>query len=102
MRIPPTAPHGNTLADRLFGARFDLRLGQSAERMVDNHRDEIAHAQRVALRLGLVQELGGDDDRRRPARSLESDAVMRTARSARPSVADRRQHNVVFGCDGLD
>jgi hypothetical protein len=70
--------------------------------MVDNDRGEIAHAERMALHLCLVQELGSDDNRGRPAQCFESDAVMRTARSARPSVADRRQHHVVIGGDGLD
>jgi len=70
--------------------------------MVDNHRGEVVHTERLALHLRLVQELGGDDNCCRPAQCFESDAVMRTARSARPSVADRRQHNVVIGGDGLD
>ena len=70
--------------------------------MIDNRRDKIAHTERIALYFRLVEELGGDNDRCRPAQCFESDAVMRTARSARPSVADRRQHNVVIGGDGLD
>ena len=70
--------------------------------MVDNHQGEIVHAERMALRLCLVQELGGDDNRCRPAQCFESDAVMRTARSARPSVADRGHHNVGIAGDGLD
>jgi hypothetical protein len=51
----------------LLGTRRDLGLGQSAERMIDNHRGEIAHAERLALHLCLVPKLGGDDDRCRPA-----------------------------------
>ena len=74
----------------MFGARFDLRFGQRAERVIDNRRDKIAHTERIALYFRLVEELGGDNDRCRPAQCFESDAVMRTARSARPSVADRR------------
>ena len=70
--------------------------------MVDNHRGEIAHAERMALHFCLVQKLDGDDNGCRPAQCFESDAVMRTARSARPSVADRGQHNVGIGGDGLD
>jgi hypothetical protein len=35
--------------------------------MVDNHRGEIVHAQRVALRLRFVQKLGRDNHRGRPA-----------------------------------
>ena len=65
-RLPP-APYGQALSDGLLGARLDLHLGQGAERMIDNHRGEIAHAERVALHLRLVQELGGDDDCCRPA-----------------------------------
>ena len=101
MRIP-SAPHGDALAHSLLGARLDLRLGQGAERMIDNCGGKIAHAERIALHFCLVQELGGDDDRCRPAQSFESDAVMRTARSARPSVTDRRQYDVVVDGDGLD
>jgi hypothetical protein len=70
--------------------------------MLDYDGDEIAHAERVALDLSLVQEFGGDDDRCRATGRFELDAVMRTARSARPSVADRGQHDVVFGRDRLD
>ena len=66
MRTLP-APDGYALPDGLLGARFDLGIGQGAERMVDDHGDEIAHAQGVALHLRLVQELGGDDNRGRPA-----------------------------------
>jgi len=33
--------------------------------MIDNNRRKIAHAECVALHLGFVKELGGDDDRRR-------------------------------------
>jgi hypothetical protein len=58
--------------------------------MLDHDRGEIVHAKRVPLHLGLVQEFGGDDDRRRAAGSFESDAIMRTARCARPSIANRR------------
>src|SRR6266853_4697090 len=75
-------PHRNALSHRLFGARLDLRLGQGAERMIDHHWGEVAHAERIALHLRLVQKLGGDDDRGRSAQCFESDAVMRTARSA--------------------
>ena len=100
-QLPP-APHGQAQASGLFGTRRDLGFGQGAERMVDNHRGEIVHAERTALHLCLVQELGGDDNRCRPAQCFESDAVMRTARSARPSVADRGQHDVGIGSDGLD
>ena len=70
--------------------------------MIDDHRDEVVQAERVALRLCLVQKLGGHDNRGGPAQRFESYAVMRTARGARPSVADRRQHNVVVGGNGLD
>jgi hypothetical protein len=66
----------------LLRAALDLRLGQGAERVVDDHRDEVGHAERVALHLGLVQELGRDDDRGRAAQGFEADAVMRTARRA--------------------
>src|SRR5438132_7660234 len=70
--------------------------------MIDHRRGEIVHAERLALHLRLVQKLGGDDHCRRPARRFQSDAVMRTARSARPSVADRRYHDVVIGRDRRD
>jgi hypothetical protein len=47
--------------------RLDFSFGQGAERVVDNHRGQIAHTQSVALHLRFVQKLGGDDDRGRPA-----------------------------------
>jgi len=58
------APHGDALTSRLFGTGFDFH-GRGAQWMIDNNRRKIAHAGRVALHLGFVKELGGDDDRRR-------------------------------------
>lgn len=86
----------------LLRALLDLFLGQSAERVVDYDRGEVAHAERVALHLCLVQELRGDDNCRGAAGGFQSDAVMRTARRARPSVADRGHHDVVVHSDGRD
>jgi hypothetical protein len=51
----------------LLGARLDFRVGQGAEWMVDDHRNEVAHAERVPLHLCFMQELSGDDNRCRPA-----------------------------------
>jgi len=42
--------------------RSIFRFGQSAERMIDNRRHEIVHAERVALHFGLVEKLLGGDD----------------------------------------
>ena len=80
----------------------DLLVGQSAERMFDHDQGEIGHAERIALRLCLVQEFRSDDNCRGAAGGFQSDAVMRTARRARPSVADRGHHNVVIGRNGRD
>ena len=60
---------------------------------------EVRHAERGALHFGLVQKFGGDNDRDRPSERFESDSVMRTARRARPSIADRGQDDVVLGGD---
>jgi hypothetical protein len=49
-------------------APLDLLVGQSAERVFDNYEGELLYAERVALHLRLVQELGGNDDRCRAAR----------------------------------
>jgi hypothetical protein len=65
--------------------------------MINNHRGQIAHAEGVPLRLRLALELGGNDDRRRATQYFEGNAIMRTARGARPSIAYRRHHNVVVG-----
>ena len=83
-------------------ALLDLLVGESAERVLDHDGVKIAHAERVALHLRLVQELRGDDNCRGAAGGFQSDAVMRTARRAGPSVADRRQDNIVIVRDGLD
>ena len=61
--------------------------------------DEVGHAERGALNLRLVQKLARDHDRGRPAQRFECNAIMRTARRARPSIADRGQDDVVVGGD---
>jgi hypothetical protein len=68
----------------------------------DHDRGEIAHAERITLHLRLVQEFRGHDNCRGAAGGFQSDAVMRTARRARPSVTDRGEHDVVGGGDGRD
>ena len=65
--------------------------------MIDHNRHEIGHAERGTLHLGLVQKFGGHNNRGRPPQRFQFDAVMRTARRARPSIADRGQDDVVFG-----
>jgi phosphomannomutase len=67
--------------------------------MIDDDRGKIGHAERVALHLGLVQKFGRDDDRGRAAQAFETDSVMRTARRAGASIADRGQDDVVVGRD---
>ena len=86
----------------MFRAPLDLRFGQSAERMIDNRRHEIVHAERVALHFGLVQKFRGHDDCGRPPKGFEADAVMRTARRTRASIANRGQDDVVVGGNGGD
>ena len=80
----------------------DLLIRQSAERVSDHDRGEIVHAERIALHLCLMQEFRSDDNCRGAAGGFQSDAVMRTARRARPSVADRGHHDVVIGGNGRD
>ena len=70
--------------------------------MVDHDRREVGHAECVALHLGLVQKFGGDDDRRRPPQGFETDAVMRTARRTRASIANRGQNDVAVGGNSGD
>ena len=70
--------------------------------MIDDGRSEIGHAEGLALHQRFVQEFGGDDDRGRAAQGFEADGVMRTARRARASIADRGQDHIVFGRDGFD
>ena len=79
-----------------------LLIGQCAERVFDHDRNKLGHAERVALHLCFVQKFDCHDDCGRAAGGFEPDAVMRTARRTRPSVADRRQDDVVIGCDRLD
>ena len=86
----------------MLRALVDLVVGQCTERVVDDYGSEIAHPKRVALHLRLVQEFGRDNNRCGAAGGFQSDAVMRTARRARPSVTYRRQHDVVIGRDGRD
>jgi len=77
----------------------DFCVGQCAERVLNDDGNELVHAECIALHLRLVQKLRGDDDRRRAAGGFEPDPVMRTARRARPSVADRGQYDVVHRGD---
>lgn len=86
----------------MLRALLDFLLGKGAERVLDHDWGEIAHAERIALHLRLVQELRGDDNCGGAAGCFETDAVMRTARRARPSVADRGHHDVVVHSDGRD
>jgi hypothetical protein len=72
----------DALAGGLLRALVDLLVGQSAERVFDNDRGEIAHTERIALHLRLVQEFRCDDNCRGAAGGFQSDAVMRTARRA--------------------
>jgi hypothetical protein len=84
------APANDAWAESRIGAALDFGLGQGAERVLDDDRQQIWHAERVALHLGLVPKFAGDDDRRRAAQGFESDGIMRTARGAGASIADRR------------
>ena len=77
-----TPPLSKALGEGLSGALVDLGFGQGAQRVIDDDRDEVGHAERVTLHLRLMQKFGGDDDRRRTAKGLEAHAVMRTARCA--------------------
>jgi len=95
-------PARDGLLRRLGGAGVDLGLGDRAEGVVDHDGREVGHTEGGALHLGLVRELGGNDDRGRAAQGFEGDAVMRTARRARPSIADRGQDDVVLGGDPRD
>jgi hypothetical protein len=55
------------LGQRLVGAAVDFGIAQGAERMVDDDRGEIGHAEGVALHQRFMEKFGGDDDRRRAA-----------------------------------
>jgi hypothetical protein len=61
---------------------LDLGVAQGAERMIDNDRGEIGHAEGIALYQRFVQKFGGYNDRRRAAQGFETNGVMRTARRA--------------------
>ncbi len=74
--------NADALGGSLLRASVDFLVGQSAERVLDDHWGKIVHPERVALHLRFVQEFGGDDDHCRAAGGFESDAVMRTARRA--------------------
>ena len=69
----------DALGGGLLRALLDFLVGQGAERVLDHDQSEIAHAERIALHLRLVQELRGDDNCGGAAGGFQSDAVMRTA-----------------------
>ena len=83
-------------------ALLDLLVGERAERVFDDDRGEIVHTESITLHLCLVQEFRGHDNCRGAAGGFQSNAVMRTARRARPSIADRGHRDVVIGGDGRD
>ena len=108
MSTPPPQPAScpepsrDALAKGLVGALVDFGVGERAERMVDDHRGEIRHAEGLALHQRFVQKFAGNNDRGRAAQGFETDGVMRTARRARSSIADRRQYDVVVGRYGCE
>ena len=75
-------PLSKALGEGLSGALVDLGFGQGAQRVIDDDRDEVGHAERVTLHPRLMQKFGGDDDCRWAAQGFETDTVMRTARCA--------------------
>jgi hypothetical protein len=64
--------------------------------MLDENRLVLWHAQGIALRMGCADELGRGDVSGRDAFFLEVDDIVRTARDARPSIAEGFDERVAF------
>jgi len=73
------------LGEGLVGDGFDLGLGAVLDRVRDVD-DGGLEAQRIALRLDALGELGGDDVDARQAAAIEIVEVVQTARCAGPSI----------------
>src|SRR6202045_1650318 len=84
----------------LVGEPAQLVVGAVLHRMRDEHQSGVG-AERFGLRLGPLNELGRRDADRRNATLLEVRHVMRTARYARPSVAEAFDHQIDFAGDLL-
>src|ERR1043166_3422404 len=84
----------------LVGEPAQLVVGAVLHRMRDKHKSGIG-AERFRLRLRSLNKLGRRDADRRNATLLEVRHVMRTARYARPSVAEPLDEQVHFTGDLL-
>src|SRR5712691_2527053 len=92
-----STPDCDALLCRLRRTGVDLGIRDRAERVIDDDRVQVRHAERGPLDLGFVEEFARYDDCGWPPQPFECDAIMRTARCARPSIADRGQDDVVVG-----
>ena len=101
-RSERSQPNSDRLRRSLLRPLVDLLIGQCAERVIDYYRGEFRHAERSTLHLRLVHKFSGYHNRGGATGGFELDGVMRTARRARPSVANRRQYDVVIGRNRLD
>src|SRR6476620_4027760 len=84
----------------LVGEPAQLVVGAVLHRMSDTHKSGIG-AERFRLRLRSLNKLGRRDADRRNATLLKVRHVMRTARYARPSVAEAFDDQIDFAGDLL-
>src|SRR5271156_3629488 len=82
------------------GERSQLVVGAVLHRMRNKHQRRVG-TERLGLRLGTLDELGRRHAYRWNATRLKVRHVMRTARYARPSVAEAFDDEVDFGSDLL-
>lgn len=87
---------GNDLVDHLIGQCPHLILGLRLDWMLYEDWLVLWHAKGVALRMGGADELGRGDVSGRNAFFLEVDDIVRTARDARPSIAEGFDERVTF------
>lgn len=86
----------NDLINDLIRKRTDFVLGLRLNRMLNKDRLVLRHAQGRTLGVGSANEFGGGHVRGWDALFFKVDNIVRTARNAGPSIAERFDDRITF------
>jgi hypothetical protein len=84
------------LLNHLIGQGADFLLRLRLNRVLDEDRFVLGHAERCALGMGSTDEFGGCDIGGRDSLLFKVDNIVRTARNAGPSIAERFDNGVTL------